>query len=131
MSSAGRDAAVHMADAGGMASTPPPLLVTTAGKSAREERRQRERRYLLTMGLRVVCFIAAIVLFAAGLRFAGAIAAAGSLILPWVAVVVANAGPRRAPGQPTLYAREHRELPPTSDGTRETPGPARPPRPRR
>src|SRR3954462_5708508 len=111
-----------MADAGAMASTPPPVLVTTAGKSAREERRERERRYLLTMGLRVVCFIAAIVLSAVGLRFAGAIAAAESLIRPWVAVVVANAAPRRAPGEPTLYARELRELPPTSDRTRETPG---------
>src|SRR4051794_22556936 len=104
-----------MADAGSMASTPPPTLVTTAGKSAREERRQRERRYLLTMGLRVLCFIAAIVLFAAGLRFAGAIAAAGSLILPWVAVVAANAGPRRPPGRPTLYDREIRELPSADD----------------
>jgi len=100
-----------------MASNPPPLLVTTAGKSAREERRERERRYLLTMGLRVLCFIAAIVLFAAGLRLAGAVAAAASLILPWVAVVVANAGPGRTASQPTLYERESRELP-GSDQTR-------------
>src|SRR3954449_4921753 len=104
-----------MADAGAMASTPPPVLVTTAGKSAREERRERERRYPLTMGLRVGCFIAGIVLFAAGLRFAGAIAAAGSLILPWVAVVVANAGPRRPPGRPAIYDRDVRELPPADD----------------
>ena len=94
-----------------MASSPRPVLVTTAGKSARDERRDRERRYLLTMGLRVLCFIAAVVLFAGGLRWAGAIAAAGSLILPWVAVVVANAGPRRQPAQPALYTREVRELP--------------------
>jgi hypothetical protein len=98
-----------------MASSPPPVLVTTAGKSARQERRERERRYLVTMGLRVLCFIAAIVLFAAGLRWAGAIAAAGSLILPWVAVVVANAGPRRPPGRPALYDRDVLELPPADD----------------
>src|SRR4051795_2670694 len=106
-----------MADAGAMASSPPPLLVTTAAKSARQERRERERRYLVTMGLRVLCFIAAIVLFAVGLRWAGAIAVAGSLILPWVAVVVANAGPRRPPGRPTLYDREIRE-PPAADDDR-------------
>jgi len=114
-----------------MASHPPPLLVTTAGKSAREERRERERRYLLTMGLRVLCFIAAIVLFAAGLRVAGAVAAAGSLILPWVAVVVANAGPRRTPSQPQLYERDIRELPESDGDARQSPGPTRPPRPRR
>lgn len=101
-----------------MTSNPPPVLVTTAGKSAREERRERERRYLLTMGLRVLCFIAAIVLFAAGLRLAGAVAAAGSLILPWVAVVVANAGPRRTASQPTLYQREVRQLPSSDDASK-------------
>lgn len=106
-----------MADAGGMTSNPPPVLVTTAGKSAREERRERERRYLLTMGLRVLCFIAAIVLFAEGLRLAGAVAAAGSLILPWVAVVVANAGPRRTASQPALYQREIRQLPGSDDSS--------------
>ena len=94
-----------------MTSDPHPVLVTTAGKSPRDERRERERRYLLTMGLRVVCFVAAIVLFAAGLRWVGAIAAAGSLILPWVAVVAANATPRRAAGEPQLYRPEVRGIP--------------------
>src|SRR3954468_15269105 len=101
-----------------MASSPPPVLVTTAGKSARQERRERERRYLLTMGLRVLCFIAAILLFAAGLRWAGAIAAAGSLILPWVAVVAANAAPRRTAGQPQLYRHDVREIPAPPTGER-------------
>ena len=86
------------------------VLVTTAAQSPREERRSRERRYLLTMGLRVLCFIAAIVLFAADLRWEGAIAAAGSLILPWVAVVAANAAPRRTPGAAQLYRHEVREI---------------------
>ena len=94
-----------------MASQRGPVLVTTAAKSPVEERRARERRYLVTMGLRVVCFIAAIVLFTAGLRWEGAIAAAGSLVLPWVAVVAANATPRRTAGQPQIYDRETRELP--------------------
>jgi len=112
-----------------MTSDPHPVLVTTAAKSPRDERRQRERRYLLTMGLRVVCFIAAIVLFAVGLRWAGAIAAAGSLILPWVAVVVANAAPQRTPGQPQLYQRDTREIPAPVPSDRPARG--RPPRPRR
>jgi DUF3099 family protein len=96
-----------------VARDPGPMLVTTAAKSPVQERRERERRYLLTMGLRVLCFIAAIVLFAIGLRWLGFIAAAGSLVLPWVAVVVANAGPKPTRGVPSLYAGEPRkELPP-------------------
>jgi hypothetical protein len=99
-----------MADAGVMASSSDPVLVTTAGKSPGQERRERERRYLLTMGLRVLCFIAAIVLFAVGPRWAGLVAAIGSLVLPWVGVFFA---PARTPATPSLYAAEApKELPP-------------------
>ena len=101
-----------MTDAGDMTRAPGPVLVTTAAKSPRDERRERERRYLLTMGLRVLCFIAAIVLFAVGPRWAGLVAVAGSLVLPWVAVVAANAAPKRSSGTPELYAGERpKQLP--------------------
>ena len=89
------------------------MLVTTAAKSPRQEQRERERRYLLTMGLRVACFILAIVLFEVGPRWLAVIAVAGSLILPWIAVVAANAGPRRVVEQPALYRRRPpNQLPP-------------------
>ena len=89
------------------------MLVTTAGKSPRQEQRERERRYLVTMGIRLVCFILAIVFFEVGPRWLAAIAVAGSLILPWIAVIAANAGPRRAFEQPALYRRRPpNELPP-------------------
>jgi apolipoprotein N-acyltransferase len=82
-----------------------PVLITTAPPSPAAERRARERRYLITMGLRLVCFILAIVLFGLGLRWIAAFAVAGSLILPWVAVIAANAGPPRSAGStPSLYA---------------------------
>jgi hypothetical protein len=78
-----------------------PTLVTTAPISPNEERRRRERRYLITMGIRVVAFIAAIVFATGWIRV---IAIALALVLPWVAVVVANAGPsRQPPQQPSLY----------------------------
>lgn len=90
-----------------------PVLVTTARKSPQDELRERQRRYLITMGIRVVCFILAIVLFGIGQRWIAAFAVAGSLILPWVAVVAANAGPRRTSEQPSLYQRTPpRQLPP-------------------
>jgi len=80
-----------------------PFLVTTAGKSPRDEQRERTRRYLLTMGLRTIILIAAVVLYAVHLHWAAAITAAASLILPWIAVVAANAGPTRSVEQPALY----------------------------
>ena len=96
-----------------------PVLVTTAGRSPREEQRERERRYLITMGIRVVCIILAIVLFGVGLRWIAAFAVAGSLILPWVAVVAANAGPRRAVERPSLFHRHQpKQLPPAPEQRR-------------
>jgi hypothetical protein len=98
-----------------MTRAPDPVLVTTATKSPRQELRERERRYLVTMGLRVLCFILAIVLFGVGLRWVAAFAVAGSLVLPWVAVVAANAGPRRPVERPALFHRDRRQLPPADE----------------
>jgi hypothetical protein len=104
--------APDVAHAGVVTRADEPILVTTAHRSPREEQRERQRRYLITMGLRVVCFVLAIVLFGLGSPWwLIGIAVAGSLILPWVAVVAANAGPRPAtPGQPQLYRRHQRSL---------------------
>jgi hypothetical protein len=89
-----------------------PVLITTAPPSPVQELRARQRRYLITMAIRVVCFVLAIVLFGLGLRWLAGFAVAGSLILPWVAVVAANAGPTRSPAAaPSLYsARKAAEL---------------------
>lgn len=79
-----------------------PILVTTAPVSPGDERRQRERRYLITMAIRVVAFVVAIVFATGWIRV---IAVVLALLLPWVAVVLANAGPTRAARQaPSLYA---------------------------
>jgi hypothetical protein len=78
-----------------------PILVTTAPISPRDERRGRERRYLITMGVRVVAFIVAIVFATGWIRV---IAVALALVLPWIAVVMANAGPTRPQQEtPSLY----------------------------
>jgi Flp pilus assembly protein TadB len=86
-----------------------PVLVTTAGRSPGEDRRDRERRYLITMGFRVVAFVVALVVTKGWIRI---VAIAAAMILPWVAVVLANSGPtRRPPEQPSLYSRRRpREL---------------------
>lgn len=89
-----------------MSRTGEPVLVTTAPQSPREEQQQRQRRYLITMGVRVLCFVAAVVLVALDLRWEAGVAVAASLVLPWVAVIAANGGPKRSVEQPSLYTHE-------------------------
>lgn len=66
-------------------------VVTSAGLSHTEDIALRQRRYVLTQGVRIVCVILATVLpvpvlFKAALLF-------GAIALPWLGVVMANAGP--------------------------------------
>lgn len=76
------------------------VLVTTAATSPAEERRDRERRYLITMGMRVVAILIAIIFATGWVRVA---AVAASLVLPWIAVVAANAPTKRKAAAPSLY----------------------------
>lgn len=63
-----------------------PVRITTAASSPADDISARQRRYVLSMGIRTVCFVAAIV--ADGwLRWVLIVAA---LLLPYVAVVMAN-----------------------------------------
>jgi Protein of unknown function (DUF3099) len=66
-------------------------LVTEARQSRSEEISQRERRYLVMMGIRIVCFVVTVVMFVNHAGWLTAIPAAGAIALPYFAVVVANA----------------------------------------
>jgi hypothetical protein len=65
----------------------------------------RERRYLLTMGIRAVCFVLGIV-FALTLhgpwRWLSVAALLGAVVLPYVAVIFANGG--REPDSSARFA---------------------------
>ncbi|WP_068397982.1 DUF3099 domain-containing protein [Kribbia dieselivorans] len=65
----------------------PVQSITSAPIALREEQARRTRRYLIMMGIRTACFILAIVL-TGWLRWT---AAAGAVVLPYIAVVIANA----------------------------------------
>jgi len=65
-------------------------LVTEARQSRAAEISQRERRYLVIMGIRVVCFVVTVVLFLAHAGWVTVIPAIGAIGLPYFAVVVAN-----------------------------------------
>jgi hypothetical protein len=73
--------------------------------------RYRERRYLIMMGIRLVCFVIAVVLFVNGAGWLTAIPAVGAIAIPYFAVVFANGGrepsgrSRFQPYEPNLPGR--------------------------
>lgn len=79
---------------------PPAALVTDAERSRYDDHRERVRRYLISMGIRTLCFVLAVSLLTGVARL---IAIALAVVLPWFAVVFANAGPRRTAAHPTPF----------------------------
>jgi hypothetical protein len=78
---------------------PPVQSVTSVPESLAEEQASRIRRYLLTMAVRTVCFVGAAI---TGMRGApawvwGSMAIA-AIVLPYIAVVMANAVRSRPAG---------------------------------
>jgi hypothetical protein len=57
-----------------------------------EDIRSRQNRYLLMMGIRLVCFIVALVMFVNHLGWLAGIPAVGAIVIPYFAVVFANGG---------------------------------------
>ena len=68
------------------------VLVTEAARPRSEDIAYRERRYLIMMAIRVVCFVLTIMLFASGAGWLAAIPAVGAIVIPYFAVVFANGG---------------------------------------
>lgn len=79
---------------------PDAIRITTAARSHREDINRRQRRYLISMAIRTLCFVLAVV-FAGGMLMWVFIAA--SFVLPYVAVVAANAGSAPDTGGPEPF----------------------------
>jgi hypothetical protein len=67
------------------------VVVTSAGLSGTDDRRLRQRRYLITQGVRISCFVLAVALPVP--LWAKLSLIVGAFTLPWIGVVAANAGP--------------------------------------
>ncbi|HEY3735610.1 MAG TPA: DUF3099 domain-containing protein [Streptosporangiaceae bacterium] len=67
-------------------------LVTEAKRPMSEDIAYRERRYLVMMGIRVLCFLLALLLFVLHAGWLAAIPAVGAIAIPYFAVVFANGG---------------------------------------
>ena len=78
-----------------------------------EDIRYRQNRYLLMMGIRLVCFIAALLMFVNHLGWLAAVPAVGAIIIPYIAVVFANGG--REPDNVRGFMEHRMNLPAKRD----------------
>jgi len=83
---------------------PDVVRITTATHGRSDDIDARQRRYLISMAVRTLCFVAAVAVFVTTgqgwLMWALVIA---SFVLPYVAVVMANAGASPDPGRPEPF----------------------------
>ena len=94
----------------------PVHLVTQARRPLSEDIAYRQRRYLIMMGIRVVCFVVAVVVFVNHGGWLTAIPAVGAIVIPYFAVVFANGG--REPDNTRGFLEHRVNLP----ARRDTPG---------
>ena len=93
--------------------------ITGARRGVSDDVSSRTRRYLVSMAIRTVCFVLA-VLVSGPLRWVFVV---GALLLPYVAVVIANSGRERIEAMPVVDPFDRRpELEPPP-----APAPAPPP----
>lgn len=98
--------------------TPTPIRITTAPTSAASEIAGRQRRYLIAMGIRTLCFVlvAVIAITGVGPGWLAFVFVGGAIVLPYVAVVAANATASRSDGFELLDGTyDTRQLPPGTD----------------
>jgi Flp pilus assembly protein TadB len=91
-------------------------LITNAEQSQDDQLHYREVRYLLMMSFRAVCLVAAAVLAAVHAPLLWlwlAICVVGMVVIPWLAVILANdrPRPRRRSGPPPPPHQPADELP--------------------
>ncbi|MBA2419433.1 MAG: DUF3099 domain-containing protein [Nocardioidaceae bacterium] len=81
---------------------PDRVSITDARVAHSVDLKARQRRYLISMGIRTVCFVCAVI--ATGpLRWFFVF---GAIFLPYVAVVLANTGKQTAPTDADVYRPE-------------------------
>jgi Protein of unknown function (DUF3099) len=86
-----------------------PYVVTEARTGHSADVAYREKRYLIMMGIRTVCFITALLMFVNHLGWLTAIPLVGALVIPYFAVIFANGG--REPGTGRGFRQYQPNLP--------------------
>lgn len=72
------------------------IRITTASSSKEKDIAARQKRYLLSMSLRSACFVGAVVAALSGVEWLWPFLIAGAIILPYIAVVLANVATTRS-----------------------------------
>jgi hypothetical protein len=90
-------------------------VVTQARRSLSDDIAYRQRRYLLMMGIRALCFVIAVLMFINHLGWLTAIPAVGAIFIPYFAVVFANGG--REPDNTRGFMEYHPNVPATRDSS--------------
>jgi Flp pilus assembly protein TadB len=83
-----------------------PVSITTARSGRSADIRRREVRYLVSMGVRTVCFVLAIVT-SGPVRW---VLVGAAFVLPYIAVVIANATDRRDEAQQVPFSPDRPQL---------------------
>jgi Protein of unknown function (DUF3099) len=86
-----------------MAREPEPIRITTASRSHNDDIAARQKRYLISMSIRTVCFILTVVSIGHWFLWVFLV---GSLVLPPIAVIVANTSNPPDPGGPARFTPE-------------------------
>lgn len=76
--------------------------ITGARAGLQEDVRARQRRYVISMAIRTVSVILAVVLWQVE-RYMAVVALVLGTVLPYIAVVIANAGRENAPELPSTF----------------------------
>lgn len=97
--------------------------ITGARAGLHDDVRARQRRYVISMSVRTVSVILAATLWNVE-RHVAIVALVLGLVLPYIAVVIANAGRENAPSLPSTFVtapmRTMIEPPRTNDGSAES-----------
>ncbi len=85
----------------------PAQSITSAPEPLGADQARRARRYLIQMGIRVVCFVVAVLTWSRVPLWVSLVLIVGAVVLPYIAVLFANAGRERQAVGPVAV------LPPT------------------
>ena len=85
-----------------------PIRITTAASNPQDDIDGRRRRYIISMAIRTLCFVGAVVVGDNWLRW---VLVAAAFVLPYFAVVMANSASPRVEGADLMSPDpDHKEL---------------------
>lgn len=100
------------------------MVITDAERSQDDQLRAREIRYVIMMGLRLLCVVVAGILVGLKVPLLPlwlSLCVAGAVLLPWLAVILANDRPPKEEHRLLHRHRVHEQPPAHSIGSSEEP----------